>query len=188
MQIKIYTAYSEILTDVLIKSCSGNTEKWTMNQHTNTDDSDLQIKGHRLITMYMLNELHIVSRDWMHCSKLWNYNVDWVQRYIYIIQNWIPVVPVSGFLQSTPPNCKSGATVIYVQWARSQSIEAWIPWTPKFSSTPNHCCLRPSTAHEMKAIWEPWAPSVRLVVNTAVFTVNYYASPNFVPKIGQTLE
>lgn len=72
-------------------------------------------------------------------------------------------LPVSGFPQNTPPNCKSGAIVTCVQSARFQSTEVWIPWTQKPSSTPKCCCPPPNTVHEMKVTWEPWAPSVRWV-------------------------
>lgn len=72
-------------------------------------------------------------------------------------------MPVSGFPQNTPPNCRSGAIVTCVQSARFQSTEVWIPWTQKLCLTPKCCCPHPNTAHEMKVTWEPWAPSVRLV-------------------------
>lgn len=105
---------------------------------------------------------------WMNSvSAAWGqyYNVDRDS----LMYNFIPVVPMSGFQQSTPLNCKSGATVTCVRWVRFQSIEAWIPWTLKLSSTPNRCCPHPNTALEMKATWGPWAPSVRLVANIGAF-------------------
>lgn len=118
--------------------------------------------------MCMLNEFCICSMGGDHCSEPKTITMLIKFRDNFVC-NCIPVVPVSGFLRSTPPNCRSGATVTCVRWVRFQSIEAWIPWTPKLSSTPNRCCPHPNTAHEMKATWGPWAPSVRLVANTAAF-------------------
>lgn len=62
---------------------------------------------------------------------------------------------LSGYPVNTRQSFRSGATVTWGQWAKSQSTGAWTAWTLQ------GCWHPPSSAHAMKATWEPWVPSVR---------------------------
>lgn len=65
--------------------------------------------------------------------------------------------PAAGFPQSTHPSCRYGVTAIYGRWVRFPSIGVWTAWTRQ------GCWPRLNSAREMRATWEPWAPSARLV-------------------------
>lgn len=94
----------------------------------------------------------------------------WSSVKFYI--NWTPLLvclsDLEGFPRSTLLNFRSAATVTCVLWVRFPSIEAWISWTPKPCWTPKCCCPHPNIDLEMRATWEPWAPSVRSVASRTV--------------------
>ena len=70
---------------------------------------------------------------------------------------FIPLLFFVGFLRSTHQSCRSGVTAICGRWVRFPSIGVWTAWTQQ------GCWPRLNSAREMRATWEPWALSARLV-------------------------
>lgn len=93
----------------------------------------------------------------------------------------LPFFLVAGFPQSTHPSYRSGATAICGRWVRFPSIGVWTAWTQQ------GCWLHLNSAREMRATWELWAPSARLVAprSLQLFALGPYAPFTFIHAVGR---